>query len=98
MVARPPTERLTPWLKPVGESSTRWPGPPIGVVLRHVRDLTLRLLRRDFGEEGHLGHGHEREAQQLKEEPDDEGRQLPSGAPWREEGGAHHGGLTHICG
>lgn len=52
-----------------------------------VRDVTLCLFRRDFGEEGHLGHGHEREPQQLEEDPDDEGRQLPLGAPWWREGG-----------
>lgn len=47
-----------------------------------VRDLTLRPFRRDFGEEGHLRHGHEREAQQLEEDPDDEGHQLPAVATW----------------
>lgn len=54
----------------------------------HVRYVTLSLFRRDFGEEGHLGNSHEREAQQLEEDADDEGRQLPSVATWRKDGGA----------
>lgn len=48
---------------------------------------TLRFLRRDFGEERHLGHSHEGEPQQLQEHPDDEGRQLPPVAPWQVYGG-----------
>lgn len=86
MVARPPTERLTPWLKPVGETITKNQRGLFGAPLSHVRCATLGLFRRDFGEEGHLGHGHKREPQQLEEDPDDEGRQLPSVPTWRKDG------------
>lgn len=89
MVASPPTERRTPWLNPGGERERhRGSGGRRRRRLSVARRLTLRLFRRDFGEEGHLGHGHQREAQQLEEDPDDEGRQLPPVATWRgEEGG-----------
>lgn len=52
--------------------------------------VTLGLFRRDFGEEGHLRHGHKREPQQLEKDPDDEGRQLPPVAAWRKDGGTIH--------
>lgn len=88
MVARPPTERLTPWLKPAGENITRNQRAPFGCAfLSHARRATLGLFRRDFGEEGHLRHGHKREPQQLEEDPDDEGRQLPPVPTWGKDGG-----------
>lgn len=83
MVARPPTERLTPWLKPGGGGHGGRSNAAF--IFCHVHDLTLRLFRRDLGEERHLGHGHEREAQQLQEDPDDEGRQLPAVATCRSQ-------------
>lgn len=58
-----------------------------GAPFSHVCCVTLGLFRRDFGEEGHLRHGHKREPQQLEEDPDDEGRQLPSVPAWRKDGG-----------
>lgn len=69
----------------------------IGASFSRVCCVTLGLFRRDFGEEGHLRHGHKREPQQLEKDPDDEGRQLPSVPTWRKDGGAVHGILTHIC-
>ena len=38
--------------------------------------LTLCFFRRDFGEEGDLGHSNEGQAQNLQEHTDDELRQL----------------------
>lgn len=86
MVARPPTERLTPWLNPVGtvHKCNRASGLfffYFSLIALHLP--TLRFLCRDFGEERHLGHSHEGEPQQLQEHPDDEGRQLPPVAPWQ---------------
>lgn len=87
MVARPPTERLTPWLNPVG--TVHKCSRAFGVVFSCFCFLfalhlpTLRFLRHDFGEERHLGHSHEGEAQQLQEHPDDKGRQLPPVATWQ---------------
>lgn len=87
MVARPPTERLTPWLKPVGGEHHKESRGALVLECFPVACcyVTLGLFRRDFGEEGHLRHGHKREPQQLEKDPDDEGRQLPSVAAWRKE-------------
>lgn len=92
MVARPPTERLTPWLNPVGtvHNKGHWFLKmyiffifTFPFCLIALQSPTLRFLRRDFGEERHLGHSHEGEPQQLQEHPDDEGHQLPPVATWQ---------------
>lgn len=47
--------------------------------------LTLCFLRSNFGEEGDLSHGHERQTQNLQKDSDDELSQLPGKTTYKTE-------------
>lgn len=113
MVARPPTERLIPWLNPFGQKSQRfkdysftvWRANTACIFLYMLRcdgknDLqTLRFLSCDFGEERHLRNGHEGEPQKLEKHSNDEGRQLPSITTWQgwEDNKNEINGVLNYC-
>lgn len=96
MVARPPIERLTPWLKPssqrikhyictVFDSAICTAAVFPWITYATVKFLlpTLCFLCSDFGEERHLRHSHKGKPEQLQKHSNDEGRQLPSITTWQ---------------